>query len=129
MAKAGGLRDDRADPAAIFLYRGETRVVAERLGINIAQYPGPIIPVIYLIDFRDPAGYFLATKFAMRNKDVIYISNALAVESTKAMVYFRTIIGTLNDPVIAATNALVFRNLLATSTTVSPVFSIGGASP
>ena len=129
MAKAGGLSDDRADPAAIFLYRGETRIVAERLGINVSQFPGPIIPVIYLIDFRDPAGYFLATKFAMRNKDVIYISNAAAVESTKAMVYFRTIIGTLNDPVIAATNALVFRNILATSTATTPVFAIGGASP
>ena len=113
----------------MFLYRGETRIVAERLGINTSQYPGPIIPVIYLVDFRDPAGYFLATKFAMRNKDVIYISNALSVETTKAMVYFRTIIGTLNDPIVAATNGLILRNLLATSTTVSPVFAIGGASP
>ena len=58
------------------------------MGVDVSKFNGPLIPVIYLIDFRDPAGYFMATKFAMRNKDVIYVSNAFAVESTKAMTYF-----------------------------------------
>jgi polysaccharide export outer membrane protein len=119
VAKAGGLSDDRADPAAVFLYRGETRQVAQSIGADVSKFDGPIIPVIYIIDFRDPAGYFMATKFAMRNKDVIYISNAFAVESTKAMTYFRTIVGTINDPIVAATNAATLRNLISAASSTS----------
>jgi polysaccharide export outer membrane protein len=122
VAKAGGLSDDRADPAAVFLYRGETRQVALSIGVDVSKFEGPVIPVIYLIDFRDPAGYFMATKFAIRNKDVIYISNAFAVESTKAMTYFRTIVGTVNDPIVAATNAATLRNLVSAAGSTS--FSI-----
>jgi polysaccharide export outer membrane protein len=127
VGKAGGLNDDKADPGSVFLYRGETRKMAELLGIDCSKFPGPIVPVIYIVNFRDPAGYFLATKFAMRNKDVIYVSNAFSVESTKAMNYFRTIIATANDPVVAATNAMVFRNLLSAgaSTTLT---ATGGAT-
>jgi polysaccharide export outer membrane protein len=62
------------------------------------------------MNFRDPAGYFLATKFQMRNKDVIYVSNARGVEAAKAMQYFRLITATVNDPLVAATNAVVLRN-------------------
>jgi polysaccharide export outer membrane protein len=68
VGKAGGLNDALAEPAAVLLYRGETRDVAERLGIDCSRFPGPIIPVIYNVNFRNPEGYFLATKFQMRNK-------------------------------------------------------------
>ena len=111
VAKAGGLNDDKADPAAVFLYRGETRQTAEALGIDCARFNGPIIPVVYIADFREPAEYFLATKFDMRNKDVIYVSNAFAVESAKAIQYFRLLTATMNDPIVSATNALVLRGV------------------
>jgi polysaccharide biosynthesis/export protein len=110
VAKGGGLNDLQADPAAIFLYRGETRQVASLLGIDPTKFvDGPIIPVIYEINFRDPAEYFLATRFQMRNKDVIYIANAAAVESAKVFDYLRLIVGTVNDPIVAATNAYVLK--------------------
>jgi len=115
VAKAGGLNDSAADPASVFLYRGETREAATRLGIDVTRYPGPVIPVIYNMNFRDPAGYFLATKFQMRNKDVIYVSNARGVEAAKAMQYFRLITATVNDPIVAATNAVVLRNTVKLS--------------
>ena len=115
VAKAGGLNDSSADPAAVFLYRGETREAATRLGIDVTRYPGPVIPVIYNMNFRDPAGYFLATKFQMRNKDVVYVSNARGVEAAKAMQYFRLITATVNDPIVAATNAVVLRNTVKLS--------------
>jgi polysaccharide biosynthesis/export protein len=110
VAKGGGLNDLQADASAVFLYRGETRQVAKVLGIDTARFvDGPIIPVIYEINFRDPAEYFLATRFQMRNKDVIYIANAAAVESAKVMDYLRLIVGTVNDPIVAATNAYVLK--------------------
>jgi polysaccharide export outer membrane protein len=105
IAKAGGLNDQVAEPAAIFLYRGETREVAERLGIDCSRFPGPIIPVIYNVNLRNPEGFFLATKFQMRNKDVIYMANATSVEIAKALTFFRLTVATVNDPIVAATNA------------------------
>ena len=99
IAKATGLSDVQANPAAVFVYRGETREVARELGIDIAGYEGPLIPVIYQLDLRDPAGYFLASKFQMRNKDVIYVSNAASVEGTKLLTYISQIVRTAQDPV------------------------------
>jgi polysaccharide biosynthesis/export protein len=127
IAKAGGLYDNQADPGAVFLYRGETRQVAELLGVDCSRFDGPFIPIVYIVNFRDPAGYFLAKEFAMRNKDVIYISNSFSVETAKAMNYFRLIVATANDPLVAAQNTLIFRNLLqATTSNIATV--AGGIS-
>ena len=79
--------------------------MAERLGVDCSRFPGPIIPVIYNVNLRNPEGYFLATKFQMRNKDVIYMANATSVEIAKALVFFRLTVATINDPIVAATNA------------------------
>jgi polysaccharide biosynthesis/export protein len=113
VAKAGGLNDTLADPKSIFLYRGETREVATQLGVDVTRFEGPIIPIIYNVNFRDPAGYFLATKMQMRNKDVIYTSNAQAVEVAKALQFFRLVVATANDPIVTATNAYVLKNTAA----------------
>jgi polysaccharide biosynthesis/export protein len=137
VSKAGGLNDTQADPGAMFLYRGETREVAARLGVDVSGFDGPIIPVIYNINFRDPAGYFLATRFEMRNKDVIYVSNAVSVEVTKFLNYLNTINGTIQDPIqtaisvytlkaaIAGTTPSVFIPSTSTSTSVNVAPIIG----
>ena len=54
ISKAGGLTDVQNDPAAVFLYRGEARDVAEAMGIDCSPFEGPMIPVIYRINLRDP---------------------------------------------------------------------------
>ena len=113
LAKAGGLSDLQADPASVFLYRGETRDVAQLLGVDCSPFAGPIIPIIYNLNLRDPAGYFLATKFEMRNKDVLYISNAISVDtSQKFLNYLHLIISTAQDPVLAATNVYILKNTI-----------------
>jgi polysaccharide export outer membrane protein len=113
VARSGGLPDNQADPASVFLYRGETREVAAQLGIDVAKFEGPIIPVVYNLNLRDPAGYFLATTFEMRNKDVIYVSNAISVDATKWMNFFRTVNGTINDPISTAINVYTLKNLIS----------------
>ena len=115
VAKAGGLNDTRADPGSVFVYRGEPRRVAEQLGADVSKNDGPYIPVVYQVNFRDPAGYFLATQFQMRNKDVLYVSNAVTVESAKLMQYIRLVTATANDPMVAINNAVITRNTLRTS--------------
>ena len=110
VAKAAGLKDEQADPTFVFLYRGETREVAEQLGVDCSKFSGPIIPVIYNINLRDPAGYFLAANFEVRNKDVIFTANAVSVEVTKFLNFLRTIMATVNDPLVYATNYYTLLN-------------------
>jgi polysaccharide export outer membrane protein len=109
LAKTNGLSDQTANPSSVFLYRGETRHVAELLGVDCSKFDGPIIPIIYNIDMRNPAGYFLASKFEMRNKDVIYVSNASAIESAKLMTFINLVVGTASDPIAAATGAYALK--------------------
>jgi polysaccharide export outer membrane protein len=108
----------------VFLYRGETRPVAEQLGLDVARFPGPIIPVVYNLNFRDPAGYFLATKFQMRNKDVLLMSNAFSVESAKVMQYLRLITATVNDPIITATNAYILKGAIHGNIASTPTVTV-----
>jgi polysaccharide export outer membrane protein len=127
MAKAGGLNDNLADPASVFLYRGEPREVAERLGVDCSRFTGPIIPIVYNLNLRDPSGYFLATQFEMRNKDVILASNASAVEGTKLLTYIRLISATVNDPIVMAINAYTVKSLATGSASI--VTTTNTASP
>jgi polysaccharide export outer membrane protein len=128
VAKAGGLIDGAADPASVFLYRGETREVAEAMGIDCSPFQGPIIPVIYNINFRDPASYFLATTFEMRNKDVIYVSTSVSTEATKFMSYIRTINATINDPISTAINAYTLKNIIQTGVANTAIIT-GATAP
>ena len=113
VAKANGLSQALADPASVFLYRGETREVVEQMGVDSSRFSGPIIPIVYSVNFRDPSAYFLATTFQMRNKDVLYVSNAASVEIAKVLDFIRLITATVNDPIVAATNAYTLRNLVS----------------
>jgi polysaccharide biosynthesis/export protein len=117
LGKTGGLNDNLADPASVFLYRGERREVAEQLGVDCTQFTGEIIPIVYNLNLRDPAGYFLATKLEMHNKDVIFTSNSASIEATKLMTFLRLITATVNDPMLAAVNAYTVKGLATGSST------------
>lgn len=85
VGKAGGLADFQADPGAVFLYRQEPREVAALLGADMRKFNGPLVPVIFWINFADPGGYFLATRFQMRNDDIIFMANAKRHEVGKVL--------------------------------------------
>jgi polysaccharide export outer membrane protein len=103
VAAAGGLIDVQADPGSVFLYRREPRELAEKLGVDCSKMNGPTVPVIYSVSFTDPAGYFLATKVQMRNKDVIFAANAASVEITKFTNFLNAVISVPNN--VATTGA------------------------
>jgi polysaccharide export outer membrane protein len=121
VAKANGLTDLQADPGSVFLYRGEPRDVAVELGVDVSRFQGPVVPVIYNLDLRDPAGYFLASKFEIRNKDVIYVSNASSVEASKFLTYVRLIVGTINDPIVTAISAYTLKSAIAGTSSASVI--------
>ncbi|MCP3472159.1 polysaccharide export protein [Bradyrhizobium sp. CCGUVB1N3] len=109
MAKAGGLLDAQAEPAGVYVYRREPRELAERLGVDCSKFVGPLVPVVYNVDFRDPAGFFLASKFEMRDKDVLFAANAATVDTAKFLQFVRVVIATANDTIVTANNAQILK--------------------
>lgn len=73
LARSGGPGDASADPSAVFLFR----YGAAKAGSAEGE------PVIYRLNLLKPESYFLAQRFAMRDKDVIYIANASANQPAK----------------------------------------------
>lgn len=71
LALAGGPNDNLADPAAVFLFRYEKTA------------DGKERPTVYHVNMKKPASYFLAQKFILENRDVIYVAGARANEPTK----------------------------------------------
>ena len=65
------------------------------------------------MNLRDPAGFFLATQVRMRNKDILYISNAQSVEIEKVLTYLRVIMATGRDAINTVTDAYVLRNVIS----------------
>lgn len=99
VAKAGGLIDGQAEPGSVFLYRREPRDVAEKLGADVSKFEGDIVPVIFAVSFRDPGGYFLATKVQIRHQDVLFVANAASVEVTKFLQFLNVIMQTTTNGV------------------------------
>jgi polysaccharide export outer membrane protein len=73
VARAGGPSDNTADPSAIFLFRYVPATEAGK----------PDQPVVYRLNLLQPSSYFLSQRFAVRDKDVIYIGNAPANQPAK----------------------------------------------
>jgi polysaccharide export outer membrane protein len=83
VAKAGGIQDARADAGSVFLYRREPKEVAKLLGADVSRFAGDLVPIIFQVSFRDPGGYFLATRTQVRNGDVIFVANSQSHEIEK----------------------------------------------
>jgi len=109
VAAAGGLLDIQADPGSVFLYRREPRALAEKLGVDCSKMEGPTVPIVYSVSFADPAGYFLATRMQMHNKDVIFAANAQAVEIVKFTSFLNALITTGNNALTLGINSQVLR--------------------
>ncbi|WP_242184591.1 polysaccharide biosynthesis/export family protein [Sphingomonas sp. CARO-RG-8B-R24-01] len=88
VARAGGPNDATANPRAVFLFRYEAAPTAGQ----------PEQPVIYRLDMINPASYFIAQRFPMHDKDVLYVSTAAVNRTAK----FVAIINQLFSPFVAA---------------------------
>lgn len=86
IGRAGGLSDSRADPGGVFVIRYERPEEYDQLGFRRPD-PGALrqVPVIYRVNMRDPNGFFLARGFPIRNKDIVFVSNAPVAEMQKAV--------------------------------------------
>ncbi len=83
LARSGGLQDARADAQGVFVFRFESPAALELNGKTVPTTPEGKIPVIYRVNLKDPATFFVAQSFPVQNKDVLYVSNAPAAELQK----------------------------------------------
>lgn len=88
LGSGGGLNDNKADPAEVYVYRKQARDELNELGISIDDSKAEnavfsSLPVIYTLNLRDVQGFFFAQNFQVRDQDVIYIANSEASEFEK----------------------------------------------
>jgi polysaccharide export outer membrane protein len=84
LARSGGLNDARADARSVFVFRFEDERALD-WPASTAKTPEGKVPVIYQVDLRDPASFFVAQNFPVQNGDVLYVANAPAAELQKFM--------------------------------------------
>lgn len=89
IATAGGANPSLGDARAVFVFR----IAPDENGRERS--------VIYHINMMKVGGYFLAQRFAIRDKDVLYIGNARSNQPSK----FVQIISQLFTPILTVTSA------------------------
>ncbi|MGH6988543.1 MAG: polysaccharide biosynthesis/export family protein [Stellaceae bacterium] len=94
LAHAGGPRDWQADSRGVLLFRYEYPSVVAAIPKDrfLAPPPPPagrMVPVIYKIDLKTAAGIFAATRFRLRDQDLIFVPTAPMVDWEKLLDLFR----------------------------------------
>ncbi|CAB3806033.1 polysaccharide biosynthesis/export family protein [Paraburkholderia fynbosensis] len=86
LARSGGLNDSRADARGIFVFRFEDAKLVDNMDPSLKVSNGKV-PVVYEINLRDPAAFFVTQNFPVQNHDVIYVSNSPGAEFRKFLTY------------------------------------------
>jgi len=90
VATGGGVNPNLGDPAAVFVFR------------YVTSDDGKTRPFVYHINMMRTGSYFLAQRFAMRDKDVVYIGNARANQPSKLV----QLVSQLFTPLLTVTSAV-----------------------
>ena len=94
LAKSQGLRDDLANPKGVFLFRYEPAPILRALGQPLAARASDEgSPVAYRFDLSNANSYLLANQFPVRDKDIIFVADAGAVQIQKLFTLLQTVTG------------------------------------
>lgn len=103
LGRVGGLRNERADIRGVFLFRLEDPAkLGAQLPANARLTPDGKLPVIYRLNLKEPGSIFAAQSFPMRNRDVLYVSNAPMADLQK----FMSMVTSVTFSVIGVANAV-----------------------
>ncbi|MDL2269838.1 polysaccharide export protein [Desulfosarcina sp. OttesenSCG-928-A07] len=95
LARSGGLVDDQADARGVFIFRfEEAYLVSPATTITIPKEKAvsperttvasaTTVPVVYQVNLRDPASFFVTQNFPIQNHDIIYVANSPSAEFEK----------------------------------------------
>ena len=72
-------------------------VVRDYPGLTPEQASLNLVPTVYLINMREPNSLFLARRFSVHDKDIIYVSNSPFSDLQKVL----GLVGTVTSPVIS----------------------------
>ena len=103
VARAGGGNDAVADVGQIYLMRFEPAALLRSLlpagdaRLGTIDPKAAQVPVVYHLDLRAAAGYFISQATDMRDRDTVLIANAEGVELSKAVQIMRGIAGIYYD--------------------------------
>ena len=96
LARSGGLNDNRSDPKGVFIFRFEPADALEWPTQPVRATPEGRVPVVYRINIANAESFFVMQSFRMKDRDVIYVSNAPTVELQK----FLNLVFTVTYPVL-----------------------------
>lgn len=101
LARSGGLNDSRADARGVFVFRYEDAKLVDATG-SVSELVNGTVPVVYQIDLRDPASFFVVQNFPIQNRDVIYVANSPEAEFNK----FMRLVVTVANPAVTINRML-----------------------
>ena len=84
LSRVNGLQDFQADPRGVFVFRLEDKETAAKIG-QTAQAENPGVPIIYHANLDAPANFFLMRNFQLKDKDIVYISDAPSIAVQKLL--------------------------------------------
>jgi len=96
LGRAGGLNDARSDPMGVFVFRFEPADALDWPMQPAKATPDGRVPVVYRINLKNAESFFVMQSFRMKDRDVVYVSNAPAVELQK----FLNLVFTVTYPVL-----------------------------
>jgi len=103
LAKSGGLLDHRADAKGVYIFRYEDADIYRRIknpGAATAQNPPATtsarVPMVFHANLETADAYMLAADFPMRDKDLIFVSNAPITDIEKALGVVGHLFGVAN---------------------------------
>lgn len=103
LGRIGGLMDNRSDRRGVFIFRFEPKSMLDWPHQPVAVTEEGRVPVVYRLDLSDPRSLFAMQGFTMRDRDLVYVSNAPAAELQKFLnVVFSAVYPVVN--LINATN-------------------------
>ena len=103
LGRIGGLRDERADIRGIFIFRMENPAALDPAVAATARTTlDGRVPVVYRLNLSDASSLFAAQDFAIRDDDILYVSNAPGTDLQK----FLTTISTVAFSAVAIGNAV-----------------------
>jgi len=94
LGRVSGLQDARANVQGVFIFRLEDpSALSPENRVASSITPAGKVPVIYRINLKDPSTFFIAQSFQIRNKDLLYVSNAPMADIQKFLnVIFSTVL-------------------------------------
>ena len=82
LARSGGLSNNVADARGVFIFRFEDAKLLDAKDATPEMVNGTV-PVVYEINLRDPAAFFVTQDFPVQNHDVIYVASSPQAEFQK----------------------------------------------